>query len=363
MKSTTNNNSQICKLGVLLEAINEELFSNEENELERRVEEIALINGYHQQRQLISEGLLRSFPAEVLCRRIAKAYSGKVQNVEFTTTNKFDNNLPCVGIAVDAKSNPQIFKTGIKRELDVSGWFESTPARIDDFDFEPTPSSNPLAQFGFCHRPGVQKALIIWVKARYPIFTENVSAFTEKVLKSTKTFYHVSLERLMARIQPSNGTGGLIPQASNTGDYWYPERNYVFGSKSAMINWINQILGPDFEKTVSKNLRRIGNDVRMKEEEHKERKEAKVADEQYQNLTNWPITIYTADLKRMVSDGRRLRLYRDNNWESKIPAYFTPDPIPQQYLNDVTKAVMAPFVSSKPSVLRGQKQVFDENRP
>lgn len=231
-----NNNSQIQRLGILLETISEELFSNKERELERRVEEIALINGYRQQRQLISEGLIRSYPAEVLCRRIAKAYSGKVQNVEFTMNGKFDNNLSCVGIAVDAKSNPQIFKTGIRRELNVCGWFESEPPQIYDFNFEADLSSNPLAKFGFCNQPGVQSAIVTWVKARYPIHTENVKEFTEKVLRSTKTFYHVSLERLMARIQPANGTGGLIPRASKSGDFWYPERNYVFGSKSAMLN-------------------------------------------------------------------------------------------------------------------------------
>ena len=257
---------------------------------------------------------------------------------------KFDNNLPCVGIAVDAKSNPQIFKAGIRRELNVCGWFESEPPQTYDFNFEVDPSSNPLAKFGFCNQPGVQSAIVTWVKARYPIHTENVKEFTEKVLRSTKTFYHVSIERLMARIQSSNGAGGLIPRASKSGDFWYPERNYVFGSKSAMLNWINGLLGSEFENTVSRNLRRIGNDVRKKEAENKERKDAKVADEKYQKFTDWPIAIYKVDLKRMVSDGRPLRLYRDNNWESQIPAYFTPDLIPQQYLHDITREVMASYV-------------------
>lgn len=354
-------NSRIQTLGFLLENINEELFSNREEELERRVEEIALINGYEQQRQLISEGLLRSFPEEMLCKRIASAYSGKVKNLQFVAIDKFDNDLPCVGIATDAKSNPKMFENLIKRELGVTGWFISEPPSFQQFEFDnETDRDNPLSKYGFCNNPGTQRAYIMWVKARFPISGDNVQAFTKKVLDSTPIFYHVSLERLNARIQLASGGGGLVPQESTKGAFLYPERNYVFGTKEAMIDWLNDVLGVNFRKTATNNLRRIGNEVQKNKGD---RNRAPVADEQYQNLADWPITIYTVDLNRLVADGHPLRLYRDNNWPKSVSAYFTPDPIPQQYLNDVTKTVMAPFVNSKPFVLRTQKRVFDENRP
>lgn len=324
-------------LQTLVEEVIESLPVPEDDQkaLERQVIEMSRCNNYTWVRKLVSEGLMRSYPETVLCKRIRDGFHNKVQNLEFTSKHKFDNDFPIVGFAVDAKSSPMSNDVYLKRDLGMMGWHICRPIETYEFDFGTDDAKNePLSEYNICRKPGKQKARVIWVSATFPIVNERVESFTQKVLSEFPMFYHVSLDRLRARISSADVENGLIPQESEFGDFLYPPRNYIFSSKMAVLEWIRELLSGTIRNLVDmRNARRIGNDIQRN---GGDRMNAKVAAPEYQKESEFPLAVYQVDLRKMVEDGHPLRLYRDNNWRDQPDAFFTMDHIPGEYLQDVT---------------------------
>lgn len=316
-----------------IKLFNDLLFPAGDGSLENLTEELLLCDGYQMCRQMISEGLIRSYPEDAVCRRMLSTYGVRAKNIEFTSANKHDNDLPIIGMAIDARGNPQILTGFTKRDLGMLGWHICRPVEYYAFDFGTQESKeDEFSEYNMCKDPGRHHAYVFWLAPNSPISNERVSSFTKEILSKYPKFYHVSLDRLRARINLAKNTG-LIPQESEFGDFLYPPRNYLFSSEDAAARWVEDLLTTELGTTKLRNLRVVGNDVQRN---NGNRTRAAPADDKFQSKNAWPLAVYEVDLRKLVDDGHPLRLYRDNNWADQPDAFFTMDHIPGEYLRDIT---------------------------
>ena len=158
------------------------------------------------------------------------------------------------------------------------------------------------------------------------------------MLQTHDKFYHVSFERLFAKIYSDKDAGGLVPQEGIVSPFLFPERIYLFGNLAEATNWIRVHLNsmPNLARTAYRSSRKIGNDVQKMRRKKLRPNEVRLAPEAYQKPELFPFSVFEVDLERAVADGNKVRLFRDNNFDPMTDSFFTDDQIPKQYLRDIT---------------------------
>ncbi len=296
-------------------------------------------------RRLISEGIIKSYPAEFVSRKISEYLTDNgVQNISVISHAQHDNELPALQIAFPFsgdKKDEERFLLPIEKEIERYGWFYGQNRKRSPFPFAIEGEKNPKTvpeDYSRTATPGTFDSLVIFLKARYPISNSTVDTFTKKVLERHDKFYHVSFERLFAKIYSNADASGLVPQEGIVSPFLFPERVYLFGNLAEANHWIRSHLSSmaNVARTAYRSSRKIGNDVQKMKAKKLQPSEVRLAPEEYQKPERFPFSVFEVDLKRAVADGNRVRLFRDNNFDPMADSFFTDDQIPKQYLRDIT---------------------------
>ena len=154
----------------------------------------------------------------------------------------------------------------------------------------------------------------ISLEPRYPIVNDRVGSFSAWTISHIKTFYHVTFKKYAEKILRN----GLQPSFTRRGEFYHPERIYLFGDKTTAIHFLeHQELDYDLQSRV--NTRKIGNSGRT-------------ADIKYQNGVSKGMVLLKVNLKQMLNDGKLAKLYHDNRWDADSLVFFTQTSINPKYI-------------------------------
>lgn len=319
------NESMVLGKSIVHELFKEKHFSSKTMEhLESLSENIVLGNSSTNDGGVYIEGLIMSYPASKIEEFIEKIIqkgidSGEVHRVgiEENEDSPGGNTHPVLGLwIVGGVTFVARLEYMLKDKLKFYGWYVGEH-REKQIKME--------SRFETLH--------VFTIEPIFPIENSKNMEFTIKTVNSAKTglFYHVAFSNDVPDILKF----GLHSMPSTSPSFTHPDRVYLFNdldeARSFVDFYVNKgqldILGT-LEREKQVNTRMIGNST-------KTGNTPKPANEKYQQHENRGVAILSVDLKKMLEDGKSIRLYHDNRYQPEHVAYFTDRSIPPKYITNL----------------------------